>query len=169
MTTLAATVRPFQWDSSGGDIGDASVRRSLQRIDRVLRLHARERALDWDAATEGQLEELVATCGSPDWDGEGSLPITRAAARQARRLLALLQPLTRPGTPPPVAVPESDGEISLDWETPSGKLVSISIGEAGVANFASRLQGGDEFHGRVRLDQGVTEAVRRLAALVSDF
>lgn len=168
MTTLAATLRPDRWDSSGGDIGDASVRRALQRIDRKIQLHARARALDWDAAIEGQLAELVASCSSPDWDGEGSLPITPMAAQQARGLVALLRPLTRPGTPPPLAIPEPDGEISLDWETLSGNLVSISIGEAGVANFASRLQGGDEFHGRVRLDQGATEALRRLAALVSD-
>jgi hypothetical protein len=79
----------------------------------------------------------------PNWDGYSARPISQETVSTVQAFLGKL-----PGwVPSPDVVPEPDGEIAMEWTSPAGDLLSVSLGEAKVLNYAGLFSGGVERHG----------------------
>ena len=76
----------------------------------------------------------------PDWNGEGSLPVSRDVLSRSLVLLAAIAPAD---TPIPSIVPATDGGIQIDWHE-SGLDIEISLpANEDATYFAEDLQSGD--------------------------
>lgn len=104
---------------------------------------------------QSTLEEVVITCSRPDWDGYGARPISQAVHVQARAFLDAL-PMWLPA---PDIVPESDGEIAIEWDVESNRIFSVSIGADGTLNYAGLLGDGVERHGVENFDEVVPTVI----------
>lgn len=58
-------------------------------------------------------------------------------------------------TPAPDIAVDADGEILFEWLNGPREVVTISVGPAGVVNFAS-LAGSDRFHGVTRIGERIS-------------
>ena len=70
------------------------------------------------------LDEVFDECSEEGWDGYDALPITNYAYIEAKRLIESL-PLT--SFPIPEVVPESSGEIGLEWYRRKRLVFTVSV------------------------------------------
>jgi hypothetical protein len=70
------------------------------------------------------LDEVFDECSEEGWDGYDALPITKYAYIEAKRLIESL-PLT--SFPIPEVVPESSGEIGLEWYRRKRLVFTVSV------------------------------------------
>lgn len=91
-----------------------------------------------DALGHPDLLNLALACRRLGWDGGAARPVDRAALEQAERLLAALE--ARPWPQPRISA-DPDGDVSLDWTTPLGGMLSLSIDRNGTLYWASLWEG----------------------------
>lgn len=104
-------------------------------------------AVDWLSVIYASISEIAEQCGTPDWDGSGSVPVapkTRLYAQELAAALALIMPA---GTPPPDILPEADGDISLDWSVRKDRVFSLSVGPHGKVSYSGLFGSGGSAHG----------------------
>jgi len=88
------------------------------------------------------LDEVFDRCSRRGWDGHRAQAISRATYDRARLFLESL-----PSTvPAPDIVPETDGDIAIEWERGPQHMFSVSIGAMGRVNFVG-VYGEEERHG----------------------
>lgn len=107
--------------------------------------------------TETRTDQLTATldailalqdeCGQNNWDGYGALPVATEAIAQAILFVNALPD----DVPMPEANGENDGEVGLMWLPAKSRTMWVSVGKAGVLNYAWLLDG-DSGHGVVTFD-----------------
>lgn len=124
-----------------------TVRQQLEDAKR----HSRAAASSLQSLAYPTLEEVVTACSQPDWDGYGARPISQASYVAARAFLDAL-PMW---LPVPDIVPESDGEIAIEWDIEPNRIFSVSIGADGTLNYAGLLGDGVERHGVEKFDDVV--------------
>jgi hypothetical protein len=109
------------------------------------------------------LDRVVAACSLDGWDGYGARAISQRTYKIARAFLDEL-PMWLPA---PDIVPESDGDIAVEWDFGPHRVFSVSIGERGQMHFAGLFGNGVERHGVEPFD-GVlpTEFVGYITRLV---
>ncbi|MGH8604027.1 MAG: hypothetical protein ACREXR_15025 [Gammaproteobacteria bacterium] len=130
--------------------------------------HSRAAASSLQSLAYTTLEEVVTTYSRPDWDGYGARPISRAVQARARAFLDAL-PMWLPA---PDIVPESDGEIAIEWDVEPNRIFSVSIGADGTLHYAGLLGDGVERLGVEKFDelvpaiiiQAIEELYRRYRA-----
>jgi hypothetical protein len=105
---------------------------------RTERHFLRHTASDWLPLVNA-LAEMRAECAAENWDGEGARPVSAAATALTMAVASALFSLVPKGTPPPDVIPEADGEICLTWRADDEHVLSISIGDLGIANYAAQL------------------------------
>lgn len=77
-----------------------------------------------------ELNRIYLEYGQANWDGEGALPISIKAYREAEKFIAYL----RRDLPFPEIFPEKSGEIGIDWRFKE-KIVYLTIKEGGYIIF----------------------------------
>lgn len=95
------------------------------------------------------------------WDGHGAEPVSEATLAQALAFLDLL-PSTSPS---PGMSAHPDGELAFEWYVGRGRVLSISVNDAGRLSYAALFdyssQNGTEFL-LDSLPEAITLALRRL-------
>ena len=89
------------------------------------------------------LNEVFDECSEEGWDGYDALPITKNAYIEAKRLIESL-PLT--SFPIPEVVPESSGEIGLEWYRKKRLVFTVSVSGSNEIIYAG-LFGTNRAHG----------------------
>lgn len=114
----------------------------------------------------GHLNEILAAVGEAaeaaaqaDWDGEGALPVDAHTVALATRFVSAL--------PSDIKVPdvyaESRGELTFEWRSGKGRIVSVSVYPNGTIGYAS-LIGTSKSYGNESFIAAVpTALVRRIA------
>lgn len=82
-----------------------------------------------------ELNEVLAECGEPNWDGYGAQPVSDAAYRLTREFLKAL-PL---GTPAPSIGAEPDGHLTVEWYRSPRRTLSVSISPEGDLHYAALM------------------------------
>ena len=77
----------------------------------------------------------------PDWDGYGSLPVSKEAIAHARGFLGILEAQT-PTLADPEITPTPSGTIALEWEADSGEAY-LEIGKTRFSFFARSVSGSE--------------------------
>jgi hypothetical protein len=107
------------------------------------------------------LDELLAECRSPNWDGYGAEAVPKALYQGARQFCESLPP----SIPDPEVGADPDGEISFDWFKGERDLFSVSVGLGGRLSYAGRF-GESRVHGteyfRNRLPETIVQSIHRL-------
>lgn len=110
-----------------------------------------------DEKNRGQLEvlrEVYEEASLRDWDGHGAEPVSRATLAQALAFLDIL-PSTSPS---PDLSAHPDGELAFEWYLGRGRVLSVSVNEAGRLSYAA-LFGHSTQHGTEFLLDGLPEAI----------
>lgn len=89
------------------------------------------------------LDKVFDECSEEGWDGYDALPITNDAYIEAKRLIESL-PLT--SFPTPEVVPESNGEIGLEWYRRKRLIFTVSVSGRNEIVYAG-LFGTNRAHG----------------------
>ncbi len=87
-------------------------------------VHANEPILSggWKRVLSDQAMEIVWECSTPEWDGYDALPISRDALSLTLRLIHMLPNWV----PQPDLVPSPEGEISFEWHSRQGRILSVT-------------------------------------------
>jgi len=104
-------------------------------------------------------------CKTQDWDGYGASAIDATTAANVRRFIEDLPAWL----PTPEVVPESDGEIALEWNRGPSRVFSVSVGNTAALHYAGLFGRGVERHG-VEPFSGVVsqEILRYIQEVVSE-
>lgn len=86
------------------------------------------------------LDNLYKECSVKNWDGYGAEPLCKELREVVEKFLNLLPN----NIPDPDIIPDTDGEISLDWYREKNTIFSISIGKNNQLNYAFRSGNGKE-------------------------
>jgi len=114
--------------------------------DEVVRAE-RTRTFGGKADAISQIWTLANECATPDWNGEGALPIAQRAVFEATAFIRALPD----GIPLPEFAPEPDGSISFDWIRSRSNFFSVSVGASDRLAYAW-LDGTDRGHAVARFD-----------------
>ncbi|RLC36332.1 hypothetical protein DRH29_04760 [candidate division Kazan bacterium] len=90
---------------------------------------------DWYDEAVSELTEILKECGSENWDGHGSLPISYGTYSKARELLKLIPQ----SLPKPSIVPEPENEIGFEWWIDPKTSFVISVKDDDKITFAGLL------------------------------
>lgn len=101
------------------------------------------------------LAKLVSECADDGWDGYQGKAISKATCDRARAFIDKLPSWM----PAPDVVPESDGEIAIEWDLAPNRIFSISIGERGPLHFAGLFGHEKERHGVEAFDGEISEDI----------
>jgi hypothetical protein len=104
-------------------------------------------AADWLPVIYASIAEIAEQCGTPDWDEPGSVPVTSQTRQYAQELATALALIVPAGTPPPDILPETDGDISLDWSVSKDRVFSLSVGPHGKVSYSGLFGSGGSAHG----------------------
>lgn len=113
------------------------------------------------ATAISEIWEMAAEHAVEGWDGEGALPVSGLAGRNAEALIRALPT----DIPMPEFGPEPDGSISADWIYSRTRFISLSIGENDRIPYAW-IDGSDRghavsrFYATDRFPQRLLDAIR---------
>lgn len=99
---------------------------------------------------EQKLSAIYFECSTVDWDGYDALPVSKQAFRNAKSFIGTLPKSYQK----PVPVPESDGEISLEWNM-DDKVLSLSFGDRSTISYAMRASSEHKMYGVLPYDKGI--------------
>lgn len=132
-------------------------------------------ASDWGPLVDGALRCIRDECSSTNWDGEDGKPVSRRTIELTRKIVEAIFASLPLSTPPPDLVPESDGEISVNWVLDAKRMFALSIGEHEKLNFAGQFGDKGALHGWTPVDEtgdgslegSVAEMAKKVALLYS--
>ena len=109
------------------------------------------------------VEEAAGAAVEADWDGEGALPVDQHTVALATRFVSAL--------PSDIKVPDvyaqTRGELTFEWRSGKGRIVSVSVYPNGTIGYAS-LIGSSKSYGNESFIAAVPAAlVRRIAKVYS--
>jgi hypothetical protein len=109
--------------------------------------------------------DVYERCQRENWNGEYAIPVSRAAVREAERLL-----LTFPTyIPVPDIFADPTGAIVFEWYRRPKHRLAISIYGNGVLEFAGLLGVGNSVYGEARIGNALPKIIRNhLQDLFSD-
>lgn len=125
-------------DSSSSSTGDVAglLAKENQRLAQSVTWQRRSQAID-------QVIDAYRSCSRQDWDGRGAVPLSRTACIEAIRFLqnvSIFYPI-------PEIVPNSDGDISLEWYRRPHYLFAVTFAGIGKIYFAGLFGKGNRQHG----------------------
>lgn len=89
------------------------------------------------------LARVARECARDGWDGYGAKAITPETCSRAQAFLNDLPPWM----PAPDIVPETDGEIAIEWYIADDQTFSVSVSRRGPLHYAGLFGHEDEVHG----------------------
>ena len=109
-----------------------------------------------------ELGRLENECSEPGWDGFNGRPIAALTVVRARTFLCALPSwMTAPDV-----VPESDGNIAIEWYFGPHRSFSVSLGSDGPVHYAGLFGGEEEIHGAApflgQIPQSIVQLLARL-------
>jgi len=107
------------------------------------------------SAAAATLARIEVECDSPGWDGYEARAITSNTCNRAFSFIAALPSWMEP----PAIVPESDGQIAIEWEFGPSEIFSVSIGEQGPIYFAGIFGKNKERHGVEPFEGSIPEEI----------
>lgn len=90
----------------------------------------------WFSEADKELLGLTQEASRPNWDEDGSLPVSPIAWQTAQRLIRLLEPYT---TKPALGVGRK-GQITLDWWGPRDQSVTAEVHSDGRVVYAALIK-----------------------------
>jgi len=104
--------------------GQGEAFKLLWEAAQMVRVHASEPILSggWKTLLFDQALEIVGECSKPEWDGYDALPISQDALVLTLHLIHMLPN----GIPQPDLVPSPEGEISFEWHSRQGRILSVT-------------------------------------------
>ena len=108
------------------------------------------------------LNLIAEECSEVGWDGYQALPVDSATCERTKAFLENLPSWI----PSPEIVPESDGELAVEWYHASGPALSISIGKDGPLHYAALFGNDQEVQG---VEPFIECVPRPLVELISEF
>ena len=105
------------------------------------------------------IEEIKEECSDDNWDGYGAKPISDDACKA---LLGFISQVPA-SLPVPEVVPESDGDVGLEWHVNNDRWLIMSFNGRGEVHYAARFDEYTKNDGVSRLDH---EQTRFLIGLV---
>lgn len=136
------------FDKSYADIGKVGIKHETGIAKRISR----------------DIEEIKEECSDDNWDGYGAKPITDDACNA---LLGFI-PQIPPSLPVPEVVPESDGDIGLEWHVNNNRWLILSFHSKEVVHYAARLDEYSKNDGILRLDYKQMRFLIELVRLILD-
>lgn len=154
MTTIAADSRArMMLPSSSPGSSEASERISDYFRQAKNQAHAAASTLQSRSAV--LLARLAHECGVAGWDGYDAAPISVATCDRVQAFIDALPCWM----PTPEIVPETDGEIAVEWDLSPNRIFSVSIGEQGPLHFAGLFGPNKERHGVEPFEDSVPEDI----------
>ena len=101
------------------------------------------------------LARLQRECSVKGWDGYEARPIAPRTIARAQIFVNAL-PYWMPA---PEIVPESDGEIAIEWDSSPTEIFSISIGEQSAIHFSGLFGEDKERHGVEPFEDFISEEI----------
>lgn len=101
------------------------------------------------------LARLQKECSIKGWDGYDAKPIALQTFARAEIFINALPSWM----PSPEIVPESDGELAIEWELSPTEIFSISIGEQPPIHFAGLFGKDKERHGVEPFEGFISEEI----------
>lgn len=154
MTTIAADLRSrtlLPSMSPGSSEAYLEVSKSLDSArNRVL-----QAASTLQSRSAATLARLASECFAEGWDGYAAKPITAATCDRVQAFIDALPSWMAP----PDIVPETDGEIAVEWDFGPHQIFSVSIGEKGPVHFAGLFGLNKERHGAEPFQDSVPEDI----------
>ena len=89
------------------------------------------------------LARLAREYKTEGWDGYAALPVDAMTIEHVRMFVESLPTWL----PAPEVVPESDGEIALEWNREPNRVFSVSVGKTAMLHYAGLFGKGVERHG----------------------
>jgi hypothetical protein len=80
------------------------------------------------------LENVFEECKTPNWDGNGALPVLETTHKKASYFIEALQPKY---SLPSSVVAEPDGHLNLEWYCNPQWTISVSISPEGILYYAA--------------------------------
>ena len=109
---------------------------------------------DWFDAVASEVVDL--TLLSQDWDSYGGQPVSREVAGAA---LTNLLRVAHKGLQQPAVVPDSEGGVSFEWESPEAELMLVIRGQNQGTFFFENLAQPDESQGTLNDLDALSEAL----------
>lgn len=110
------------------------------------------------------LHAAFSDSGAPGWDGYDAASASYDSYLRAKRFIEAL-PANFPA--PEVAV-DPDGEVSLEWYCPTGRVFSVSIGANDGLSYAGKFSPSRKTHGTEiftnQIPQVILDNIRRAIA-----
>ena len=95
------------------------------------------------SAAFSKLARISRECANDGWDGYQAKAISRATCDRVRSFLNVLPSFMIA----PDIVPESDGDIAIEWYVGPRRTFSISVGPSGPVHYAGLFGRDEEIHG----------------------
>jgi hypothetical protein len=124
-------------------VGAGASARLVAQLLQDIAEHQGARAANWRGTVMAEIVEVARECAFASWDGHGAIAVTLRTKENAERFVDLLPP----DLPPPSVVPSPNGHIALTWDFGPGRLLTIAVGESGMAAYAGILGNGVRRHG----------------------
>lgn len=103
------------------------------------------------------LLQLNTECSTEGWDGYQAAPVGQCALNNAYSFFKTLNP----NIPAPELSPEPDGEIALEWYGDNNSVISISIGDSDVINYAAIFPDKNKLNGTESLNGENKELIEK--------
>lgn len=140
-------VGPYASRSFGSSLSSKMVYNALAESNS----DASPEASSLPARAFAELARVARDCERGGWDGHDAKSINQLTCDRARAFLTDL-PVWMPA---PDIVPETDGQIAIEWYIAPERTFSISVGEDGPLHYAGLFDDEDEVHG-VKAFDGVS-------------
>lgn len=161
MSQLSAEYYPISTSSTalftGRSVEAIRLEKQMSEIFADIKPTAHKRLFD-------ELEELSVAAQTEDWDNLGSAPLDHDSYQIAKKFI-----LSLPSTlPPPELTVDRDGEVTFDWQSPRGQMLSASLRKDGRLAFAcyiskkSRFSSVEDFNDAV--PKSIIEGVKKIFA-----
>lgn len=108
------------------------------------------------------LDEISTECMNEDWDGYGAKPISDDACKA---LLGFISQVPA-SLPVPEVVPESDGDVGLEWHVNNDRWLIMSFNGRGEVHYAAKFDEYTKNDGVSRLDDEQTKFLIGLVRMI---
>ncbi len=121
----------FETDETG--VSDAA--QTLKKFREGMEELNQESLTFSNLSLDDQLIDAYREATQPNWDGEGSTPVSPATLRLAKEFV---ESLPRKYQTPEIA-PEPDGHVNLEWYNGKHRLLSVSVNPDGRLHWAALI------------------------------
>ncbi|HVY22291.1 MAG TPA: hypothetical protein VG962_02970 [Steroidobacteraceae bacterium] len=128
---------------------------AVTRLLKQVRHEILEAATPLQSQSFTKLASIASDCSQPAWDGYAAKAISKETINRTIEFLNDL-PIWMEA---PDVVPESDGDIAIEWYLAPNRIYSVSIGAKGPLHFSGLFGPDKERHGVEAFDGKISEDI----------